>query len=269
MATYNGEKFLNQQIDSICNQTNKDWTLYIRDDGSVDSSLSIIKTYQNKYTNIFLLEDNQLHRGAKDSFIWLLENVESEYYMFCDQDDVWLNFKIDVSFLELVLLEDKNRYIPSLVFTDLFVVDSSLNIISNSMWEYTQLDKITNFMYLLVTPLVTGCTTIFNNSAKLSALKFKSNAIMHDSMLALSVYANGGKLKAIFNSSILYRQHDKNTLGISKYNKSLIARLYNLKYYIRINYRYFKQAHSITNVSLTKYIFLKLKLALYIRNANC
>ena len=268
MASYNGQQFLNQQIDSICNQTNQDWTLYIRDDGSVDSSLSIIRTYQNKYSNIILLEDNQLHRGAKDSFIWLLENVESEYYMFCDQDDVWLNTKIEVSFQELVLLEDKNRVIPSLVFTDLFVVDSSLNIISNSMWAYTQLDKVTDFKYLLVTPLITGCTTIFNNSAKLSALKFKTSAIMHDSLLALSVYANGGKLKAISKSSIFYRQHENNTLGISKYKKSLIVRLYNIKYYFRINYRYFKQAHSITNVSLMKYLILKVKLAFYIRNAN-
>lgn len=268
MATYNGEPFLNQQIDSICNQTNQDWTLYIRDDGSVDSSLSIIESYQNKCSNIFVLEDIELHRGAKESFIWLLENVESEYYMFCDQDDVWLNSKIEVSYQELVLIEENNNIIPSLVFTDLFVVDSSLNIISNSMWAYTRLDRVTDFIYLLVTPLVTGCTVIFNNSAKLCALKFKTYAIMHDSLLAISVFASRGKLKAISKSLIYYRQHNDNTLGISMYNNSLVERLYNIKYYFRINYLYYKQAHFITNVPLTKYLYLKLKLAFHVRNVN-
>lgn len=268
LATYNGENYLTQQINSILNQTHKDWVLYIRDDGSKDSTLSLIEEYQNKYSKIILLNDSKKHRGAKDSFIWMMENIESEYYMFCDQDDIWLDSKIEESYSELLLMENKNSEIPSLVFTDLFVVDSSLNIISNSMWDYTRLNRVMDFKYLLIGPLTTGCTMIFNNSARLCSLKFKNKAMMHDSLLTLSVFLNGGKLKGISSSLIYYRQHGNNTLGTSKFNKSIIYRLSNLKEIIIMNYNYFKFVNTITNLSFTKFLLLKLDAGLRIRNIS-
>lgn len=265
LATYNGENYLAQQIDSILNQTNNEWVLYIRDDGSVDSTLSIIKEYNEKYSKIILLNDIKLNRGAKNSFIWLMENVESEYYMFCDQDDIWLDSKIEESYSELLLLENNNKNIPVLVFTDLFVVDYALNIISNSMWEFTRLNRVMENKYLLISSFATGCTMIFNKSARLYSIKFKNKAIMHDSLLAVSVYLNNGKVKGISRSLICYRQHGKNTLGTSKFNKSIMNRLFNLRKILLGNLAYFNFVNSIKSLSIMKFLLLKVEAAIAIR----
>lgn len=265
LATFNGENYLANQIDSILSQTYKDWVLYIRDDGSIDSTLSIIDEYNHKHTNIIILKDTKLNRGAKDSFIWMLENVESEYFMFCDQDDIWLDCKIEDSFSELFLLESNDKKLPALVFTDLIVTDSSLNIISNSMWEYTRLNRVMDNKYLLIGAFVTGCTMIFNNSAKNCSIKFKNKAIMHDSLVALSVYLNKGRVKGISRSLIYYRQHGKNTLGTSKFNKSIIHRIYNLRKILLENIAYFNFVNSIQTLSIMKFLLLKFKAAISIR----
>lgn len=101
MATYNGEKFLREQIDSIIKQTNNNWTLYIHDDGSTDSTLSIVQQYCREHENIIFLEDEVKGRGAAQSFFYMLESIDSLYYMFCDQDDYWQPDKVEVSYSQL------------------------------------------------------------------------------------------------------------------------------------------------------------------------
>ena len=95
MATYNGEKYLKEQIDSIMNQTNHDWTLYIQDDGSKDKTLDIIKSYSDE--RIVWVDNGLTRQGCCMNFMSLLNKVESSYYMFCDQDDVWLPEKVQIS----------------------------------------------------------------------------------------------------------------------------------------------------------------------------
>lgn len=269
LATYNGELYLAQQLDSIINQTNKDWVLYIRDDGSIDSTVEILKEYEQKNFNITILNDSIKNRGAMNSFIWLMENVSSEYYMFCDQDDVWLPNKIEVSYFELLKIENGNTLIPSLVFTDLFIVDESLNVISDSMWEYTHLKRVHDSKYLLISPFVTGCTMLFNNSGKLGALKYKNHALMHDSLLALSTLVNRGEIKGVPYSLIYYRQHGNNTLGTSKFNNSIISRFTDIRKVLQTNYRYFKFVHAITNISIFKFLLLKMEAGYKIRTVKC
>jgi len=269
LATYNGELYLAQQLDSIINQTNKDWLLYVRDDGSIDSTVEILKKYEQKNSNIIILNDSIKNRGAMNSFIWLMENVNSEYYMFCDQDDVWLPNKIEVSYLELLKIQSGNTLIPLLVFTDLFIVDESLNVISSSMWEYTHLKRVMDLKFLLIGSFATGCTMLFNNRAKLCALKYKNHALMHDSLLALSTLVNRGEIKGVSDSLIYYRQHGNNTLGTSKFNNSIISRFTNIRKVLRINYRYFRFVHAITNISIFKFLLLKMEAGYKIRNVKC
>lgn len=266
LATYNGENYLAQQIESIINQTNQDWTLYIRDDGSTDSTLDLISSYIKKYSNIILLQNSSNNIGAMKSFIWLMENVESDYYMFCDQDDVWLPNKIEVSYLEIKKLEIVNKGLPLLTFSDLFVVDQSLNIISSSMWDYTRYNRIMKpNKYLLVGTLATGCTMLFNNKAKLAALKYAATAIMHDSLIALSVLHSGGVVKEIPFSLIYYRQHGNNVLGVKEFNNSIRNKIFNLNKIITSNYEYFKFVNSITNLSLYKFLILKIEMLFRVR----
>ena len=87
LATYNGEKYLSEQLQSLLNQTNKDWKLYVRDDSSKDCTNEIIQDFQNKYPDkVSILNNGGTNLGAKESFIDLLKSTEASYYMFCDQD---------------------------------------------------------------------------------------------------------------------------------------------------------------------------------------
>ena len=95
MATYNGEKYLAEQLDSIINQTYHNWNLLIRDDNSTDRTLEIIQDYQKKDNRIKLLKDNKGNLGIVKNFEELLKNSESEFIMFSDQDDIWIENKLD------------------------------------------------------------------------------------------------------------------------------------------------------------------------------
>ena len=82
LATYNSEKYLRQQLDSVLNQSYTDWKLYIRDDGSKDKTLEIVNEYIQRDDRLYLLHDEVKGRGAKNSFLWLLEQTDSSYTMF-------------------------------------------------------------------------------------------------------------------------------------------------------------------------------------------
>lgn len=218
MATYNGEKYVKEQIESILNQTYQEWKLYIRDDGSKDNTLSILRDFQNKHKErIFLVEDNKKGLGAKGNFSELIQYSNSEYCMFSDQDDVWINTKIEESMKKMQSVEsDKN--IPILVHSDLKVVDSELKIINESFWEYQQLDSSKNTLNnLLVQNNITGCTMLMNKSLVNICRDIPSNCIMHDWWIGL-VASAFGKIYTVDNQTILYRQHGNNEVGAHKYN---------------------------------------------------
>ena len=88
MATYNGAKYLREQIDSILSQTSNLWHLYIHDDGSKDGTMEILNDYTTRYPETVSVLDYPSRGGALQNFMSLLEKVEADYYMFSDQDDV-------------------------------------------------------------------------------------------------------------------------------------------------------------------------------------
>jgi glycosyltransferase involved in cell wall biosynthesis len=215
LATYNSQRFLKEQLDSLFSQTTDNWTLYIRDDGSNDSTLEIINNYKSKYSNIVLFEDSKTGLGAMKSFFTLLENVESDYYMFCDHDDVWLPNKVELSLQKLIQTELEHPGKPIIVHTDLKVVDGNLELISPSFWQMSAIkpNVIENENVIQVFNCVTGCTMIFNNSVKKISLPFVEEAPMHDWWIALQTLKNGGIIKNIQVATILYRQHGNNEVG--------------------------------------------------------
>ena len=213
LATYNSQKFLDAQIDSLLNQTYKDFVLYIRDDGSVDNTMEIIRSYHKKHSNIVIMEDCIHRRKSMGSFIWLLEHVEADYYMFCDHDDVWLPDKIRISLEHISKIERANK--PAVVCSDLKVVDEKLNVISASFWKYMKLrpELLIQKKYALSCNLFTGCTMLINKKAKDVSLPLGRYATMHDSWIGLKVIANGGFIDYINEPLVLYRQHDRNVCG--------------------------------------------------------
>ena len=218
MATYNGEKYIAEQIDSILNQSFKEWVVYIRDDGSKDNTVSIIKEYIEKYPDkIFLIEDNKKGLGAKLNFAELLKYSKNQYTMFCDQDDFWLEDKIETTLNEMKNMEDKyGKIAPILVHTDLQVVDGDLNMLDQSLWDYIYIDARRNSInYLMVQNTVTGCTVMINKALKNITNNIPQKAIMHDHWLAI-VASVFGQIGIVDKPTMLYRQHGSNEVGAKK-----------------------------------------------------
>lgn len=220
MATYNGEKYICQQIDSILSQTCTDWELYIHDDGSTDNTIAVVESYVEKYPDKIHLIDGKSTGGAKYNFFYMFGQVEAPYYMTCDQDDVWMEKKIELTYDKMLAIEDKAD-VPCLVYTELRVVDSELNTIADTMSEYQSLDchKRTINQFILQNS-VTGCTMMVNMALRDKMLHITDidNTIMHDWWAAL-VAAQFGKTAFIDEPTILYRQHGDNSLGALGINK--------------------------------------------------
>lgn len=259
LATYNSEFYLTELIDSLLAQLNRNWSLFVRDDGSNDNTITIITAYSKQFDNIFLLEDDEQGRGAAGSFMWLLKNVESEYYMFCDHDDVWLPEKVGKSLNKIKKVETQYKHKPVLIHTDLIVVDETLKQISPSFWKLSNLSpKFKSFDYYCAYNNVTGCTIIINNLAKLAALKGgEEKAPMHDAWLALTVSFAEGIIDYIPEGLILYRQHHRNTIGAQS-APSIFSRLMEFKKVLKSNQQLFNAVKQLKQVSYFKLIINKL-----------
>lgn len=219
MATYNGSKYLREQLDSILNQSYDNFILTISDDCSSDDTVSIVEEYVNRYPNkIRRIVSNKRFGNARDHFFYLMKQCDSDYIMFSDQDDVWLSNKIELSINELLRIEKDHKDIPILVFTDQKVVDEKLNVISDSMTDYERLDvKEISYKKILFQNIVTGCTICMNKTLNNLANKVDDydSIIMHDWWLAL-VASKFGIVSYINVSTMLYRQHSANGVGAEK-----------------------------------------------------
>lgn len=259
MATYNGEKFLADQLESLLTQTNQEWVLLIHDDGSSDNTISIINQYQANYPRqIIFIHDGIKTGGAKNNFAHLLSLASAPYIMFCDQDDVWKPDKIQMTYACMQIIEAENPDKPVLIHTDLEVVDDALNSISPSMLAYQKLILSPSFEQLLVRNSITGCTVMLNRKALELSLPIPKQAAMHDWWLGLTVLANNGIIKFINSSTVYYRQHDGNSIGVQRadiwyYSKKILhfgSVLYSIVRVIR-------QAEAIGVYSISKIIKLK------------
>mgnify|MGYP002625873366 CR=1 FL=1 len=216
MATYNGEKYIEQQINSIFQQSYSNWILYIHDDGSTDDTVNIIQKYAIQYpTKIFIINGDATG-GARNNFFYMMQSVEAPYVMFCDQDDIWLKSKIEITYNKMLSIEENfGNDTPILVFSDLKVVDKDLNVIAEKMSEYQKLNpnKI-QFKDILIQNITTGCTMMLNKACvqKVLLLHNLENIIMHDWWCAM-VTSYFGKLVYIDDPLVLYRQHNSNSVG--------------------------------------------------------
>ena len=267
MSTYNGERFIQEQIDSIINQTYTDWILYIRDDGSTDNTVSIVNSYTEQHPKkIVLLSDDTIHRGSTKSFMWLLQNVTADYYMFSDQDDIWLKDKTEIS-IKMIKEHEENEK-PAICFTDLSVANENGDIIASSMWRYTNMDKYLCGYSALYAASVTGCTMILNNKAKEVSMEYKNLNGVHDNIITLAVIKNKGIIVPIYQSTILYRQHGNNVLGIKKYDNSLRYRIKNLRRILKVTINHLHLIYKINKINLFEFIVLNIAKKILIRHAN-
>ena len=215
MATCNGEKFLRPQLDSILYQTNQEWRLIIRDDCSTDNTVQIIKEYQLlRPEQIFLIQADRPSGSAQNNFFLLLQHSTAEYVMFADQDDVWLQQKIEMTLEKMQQMERQHgKEKPLLVHTDLAVVDEELKLLNRSLFEMQEMDSERNRLNnIVVQNIVTGCTMMVNRTLLNLAEEIPEKSIMHDMWLAL-IAAAFGEIGFIDRVAILYRQHGNNANG--------------------------------------------------------
>ncbi|MEG2279724.1 MAG: glycosyltransferase family 2 protein [Comamonas sp.] len=210
LSTFNGAEFLSEQLNSLVNQSHSDIEIFVRDDGSVDETIEIIEVYKNRCKNIHLVKGENI--GFIKSFFELLRisGNEFDYYFFCDQDDVWLENKVSRA---ICLLSEIDADKPSLYFSRLQFVDKELNFLRMSdIYEKRNI----GFGNAMVQNIATGCSVCFNKKARylVTENEFPDNCLAHDWWMYLVVSCFG---KVVFDeeSFILYRQHGKNTIGMS------------------------------------------------------
>ena len=235
LSTYNGEYFLADQLDSLLRQTRRDFIVLARDDCSADASRELLEDYAERYPNHFhLLPKDPVNRGACASFALLMRTaldqaaelgLESAYLMFCDQDDIWFEDKIERQMKLMRETEAGDPSLPVLVHSDLEVVSRENRRLAPSYAAFQGLDTERNrFIEMAISNLVTGCTTLINQALARRALPIPADAIMHDWWLALTASAFG-KVAYSKEPTVRYRQHGANTIGARRHVAGSLTRL--------------------------------------------
>lgn len=269
LSTYNGEKYLKEQLDSILVQTYTDWTLYIRDDGSRDNTEAIIDSYVARYENIKKLP-SEGNVGVIRSFELLLKGVDADYYFFCDQDDFWLPTKLQKSMDKMLETEQQCPNAPVGVFCDAKVVDEKLNEIFPSFWEISRIKPalLDTFERLAVHNAAAGCTMLINHVAKVCSLPFVEEVRMHDYWILLSILAKGGKLAYVDEALMLYRQHGGNVIGAHEENNGyVVKKIKALSAVVDDNKKQLRMLSKLGFNSLPKYLYYKMWYFFKYRNA--
>lgn len=214
MSTYNGEKYLQEQIDSLNNQEGVELDILVRDDNSNDKTIKIlnennIKWYQGK--NL---------KSAKSFMDLILNSGDYDYYAFCDQDDVWENNKLSIAIKKL---DSFNTDKPSMYFSNKKIVDQDLNYL------YTTDERgIISLGSALITNIATGCTIVINKRMMEELKKYSPSFIeMHDAWIYKLCIALDGNIYFDKNAYINYRQHENNVIGNSEKILKKIKRRFN------------------------------------------
>ncbi len=235
MATYNGERYIEEQVDSIMEQDFKDLELLVVDDCSRDEMKEKLLSLKKKYPNrmrVFFRKQNT--GSASQNFFRILQAYRqgrfgeiSPYIMCSDQDDIWLPDKVSAALEAMRELEAKREEdTPLLVHGDLTLVDSVGNIICPSMYRFQRLKGTgLSFNKQLIQNSITGCTVMMNRALLMKMRAIPKKAIMHDWWLGL-IAAAFGEIGFMETPHIYYRQHDDNQEGAKNYRSLLsVAKL--------------------------------------------
>ena len=224
MSTYNGEKYLKEQIDSILEQEGVNVRLYVRDDGSSDRTCSILEDYSNKFENISYYKGER-NLGSCGSFFELMsKRYYEDYYALADQDDIWDEDKLKIA-VDKLEMNDNNAI--ALYYANQRVVDSRGDFIRVSHPK----PMVPGARYsFLADVFVTGCTTLYNKRfADLIACKHPSTFTMHDTWLYI-VASLFGELYYDFEPHMSYRIHGDNVAGPRKKRFGIESALREIKY---------------------------------------
>ncbi|MBP5159931.1 MAG: glycosyltransferase family 2 protein [Lachnospiraceae bacterium] len=245
MATYNGSAYLREQLDSILSSTYTDWSLAIFDDMSTDDTVSIAREYAGKYPERIFVYEAAENKGSTVNFLEGLKKMyrhsmtneasedrtsfssnRAKYFMFADQDDVWLKDKIEITLQRMKSMEKKfGRDVPALCYTDAVVVDSNLHFMRKSFHSTSHLKTRKNDLaHLLMENKCMGCTMMMNAALVELLDEIPLQARYHDWWMVL-LAAAFGKVRAFDEQTLLYRQHGDNQVGSTGFVSYIFSRL--------------------------------------------
>jgi len=219
LATYNGEAFISEFLQSLVNQKVKEFEVLVSDDGSTDRTVDIVKSFESELEITIHLTASSVPLGPAKNFIRLLELSSADYVFLADQDDVWLSDKVSVC---LQKMEDSKSTEPNTakcVFSDYYVVDQDLCVIEKSglskVTSYFSVDKL--MQSVEYTNFIPGCTVMVNRKLVDLAINFECNShiLMHDWWLVLVGKYHSGLFMYIQEPLVMYRQHQHNVVGAS------------------------------------------------------
>lgn len=231
MATYNGERYIKQQIESILKQLNDDDELIISDDSSYDNTLKIVCSFKNPHIRVY---SNFYRKGVVSNFENAIIHCKGDIIVLSDQDDIWALNKLEI----IRYYFFKTKY--DILVHDAIIIDDKANKINDSFYKFRHsgpgvLKNIFKNTYI-------GCCMAFKKSLNLIILPFPKNLPMHDMWIGIlgNIF---GKVIFIDNKLIYYRRHEENSTSFSKSNfKNILIWRMNLIYniikrYFRIYYK--------------------------------
>ncbi|MFR0589286.1 glycosyltransferase [Bifidobacterium apri] len=216
MATYNGEKYLREQLDSVVNQDGVDVSILVRDDGSSDNTCSILEEY-SKAHRLTWYADQHLN-VAKGYFALMQKASETdfEYFAFCDQDDVWDKDKLSIALHNISEIKG-----PALYYCGQRLVDGDLNIIAEH-----ELNRERSLHTRFVLSDFAGCTGVFNRSLLEEVVSYTPDyMLMHDTWILKVCLGVGGTVIVDPKAHMSYRQHEGNTVGLGRSIPSYIKQV--------------------------------------------
>lgn len=216
MSTYNGEKYIEEQINSILNQKGVNVDLLIRDDGSNDSTIEKLNKYENKIN--FYIGENI--KPAK-SFMELIKNAgDYNFFAFADQDDIWKEQKLNRAINKIKEIDNGQ---PIIYFSDKELIDEKLNTIYHKKINYNL-----SFKSAMIRNIATGCTIVINKKLMEIIKQYEPTYLeMHDAWIYRVCLAIGGSVIYDDCELIKYRQHNNNVIGAKESLKKQIIRRIN------------------------------------------
>lgn len=264
LSVYNGDTYLNDLLVSLGNQTFKDVMYYIRDDGSKDQSAVIIRSFSNAKDNVTVIKDEN-NLGSKKSFLTMMALIDSDYYMFCDQDDVWLPNKVELSYNAITSIEDEHPNCPVVVHTDLRPVNKDLTVIADSYWRHANISYGISHDFGMLCHFndITGCAMIFNKAAKISAMPFidldMPSYVHHDYLVGLAVAKDNGIISPLNIPTILFRRHGDNQTDPLKKSPSILFMPTKIIGYCKEEYKRYNFYQNFRQCSLVQFVVNKIK----------
>jgi glycosyltransferase involved in cell wall biosynthesis len=224
LATYNGERYLRAQVDSLLAQSCGSFRILARDDGSTDRTTEILQEYERNCPERFIVIDDGPPTGsAKYNFGILLRHSTASYIAFCDQDDFWFPHKLERTLHRLLSVEaQRGAAVPALVFTNLWLADGDLKSAGITFWEEQIIkpEYCRSLARLLRQNVVTGCTMMINRALAGLVRSIPSSVYMHDWWFAL-IASTLGSIDYIDEPMMLYRVHGNNACGLRVPNRGL------------------------------------------------